>query len=148
MHPMATCFYFILRVFASKFSEHLLTSQVSTNLLKSTSDSAPQRVIRKLWKETPWQSSGSDSASTAGSMSPILGYMPCSKPKKKQKKNPVRNTSGVYFWSCWASLVVQLVKNLPAMWETWVWSLGLEGSLEKGKATHSSILAWRIPWTV
>ena len=39
-----------------------------------------------------------------------------------------------------ASLVAQLVKNLPAMWETWVWSLGWEDPLEKGKATHSSIL--------
>ena len=48
----------------------------------------------------------------------------------------------------WASLVTQLVKNLPAMWETWVRSLGWEDPLEKGKATHSSILAWRIPWTV
>ena len=46
----------------------------------------------------------------------------------------------------WASLVAQLVKNLPAMWETWVRSLGWEDPLEKGKATHSSILAWRIPW--
>ena len=48
----------------------------------------------------------------------------------------------------WASLVAQLVKNLPAMWETWVRSLGGEDPLEKGKATHSSNLAWRIPWTV
>ena len=48
----------------------------------------------------------------------------------------------------WASLVDQLVKNLPAMQETWVRSLGWEDPLEKGKATHSSILAWRIPWTV
>ena len=48
----------------------------------------------------------------------------------------------------WASLVGQLVKNPPAMWETWVRSLGWEDPLEKGKATHSSILAWRIPWTV
>ena len=48
----------------------------------------------------------------------------------------------------WASLVAQLVKNLPAMWETWVLSLGWEDLREKGKATHSSILAWRIPWTV
>ena len=47
-----------------------------------------------------------------------------------------------------ASLVVQLVKNLPAMWETWVRSLGWEDPLEKRKATYSSILAWRIPWTV
>ena len=42
------------------------------------------------------------------------------------------------------SLVAQLVKNSPAMWETWVRSLGWEDSLEKGEATHSSILAWRI----
>ena len=48
----------------------------------------------------------------------------------------------------WASLVAQPVKNLPAMRETWVWSLGWEAHLEKGKATHSSILAWRISWTV
>ena len=49
---------------------------------------------------------------------------------------------------CWASLVAQLVKNPPAMQETWVRSLGWEDPLEKGKATHSSILACRIPWTV
>ena len=47
-----------------------------------------------------------------------------------------------------ASLVAQLVKNTPAMWETWVRSLGWEDPLEKEEATHSSILAWRIPWTV
>ena len=44
-----------------------------------------------------------------------------------------------------ASLVAQLVRNLPAMWETWVQSLVWEDPLEKGTATHSSILAWRIP---
>ena len=48
----------------------------------------------------------------------------------------------------WASLVAQLVKNPPAMRETWLQSLGWEDPLEKGKATHSSILAWRIPGTV
>ena len=48
----------------------------------------------------------------------------------------------------WASLVAQLVKNPPAMQNIWVQSLGWEDPLEKGKATHSSILAWRIPWTV
>ena len=42
--------------------------------------------------------------------------------------------------------MAQLVKNLPAIWETWVQSLGWEEPLEKGKATLSSILAWRIPW--
>ena len=48
----------------------------------------------------------------------------------------------------WASLVAQLVKNPPATWETWVRSLGWEDPLEKGKATHSNILARRIPWSV
>ena len=44
----------------------------------------------------------------------------------------------------WASLVAQSVKNLPAMWETWVQSLGWETPLEEGMAIHSSLLAWRI----
>ena len=59
------------------------------------------------------------------------------------------------FWSfdgvlelSWASLVAQLVKNPPAIQETWVQSLGWEDPLEKGKATHCSILAQRIPWIV
>ena len=47
-----------------------------------------------------------------------------------------------------ASLVAQLVKNPPAMWETWVQSLGWEDPLEKEMATLSRILAWKIPWTV
>ena len=47
----------------------------------------------------------------------------------------------------WASLVAQMVRNLPAMQETWVQSLGWEDPLEKGMATHSNVLVWRIPWT-
>ena len=47
----------------------------------------------------------------------------------------------------WASLVAQRLKRLPATQETWVQSLGWEDPLEKEMATHSSILAWRIPWT-
>ena len=47
-----------------------------------------------------------------------------------------------------ASFEAQLVKNPPAMQETWVWSLSWEYTLEKEKATHFSILAWKIPWTV
>ena len=43
--------------------------------------------------------------------------------------------------------MAQRLKHLPAMWETWVWSLGQEDPLEKEMAAHSSILAWRIPWT-
>ena len=48
----------------------------------------------------------------------------------------------------WTSLVAQLVKNLLSMQETWVRSLDWKDPLEKGNAAHSSILAWRIPWTV
>ena len=44
--------------------------------------------------------------------------------------------------------MAQLVKNPPAMWETWVRPLGWENALEKGKVIHSSILAWRMPWSV
>ena len=54
----------------------------------------------------------------------------------------------IYFFFDRAGSVAQLGKNLPAMREIWVQSLGWEDRLEKGKATHSSILAWRIPWTV
>ena len=46
-----------------------------------------------------------------------------------------------------ASLVAQTVKHMPTMWETWVQSLGQEDLLEKEMAPHSSILAWKIPWT-
>ena len=48
----------------------------------------------------------------------------------------------------WASVVTQLIKNPPAMQDTWVRSLGWKDPLEKGKATHSSILTWRTPWAV
>ena len=47
----------------------------------------------------------------------------------------------------WASLVAQLVKNLQTLWETWARSMGWEDPLERRKATHSSILAWRTAWT-
>ena len=56
-----------------------------------------------------------------------------------------------FFWIVFnflrVSLVAQMVKHLPAMQETWVWSLGREDPLEKVMATHSSTLAWKIPWT-
>ena len=61
----------------------------------------------------------------------------------------IKNHLFLLKYNCFgASLVAQLVKNLPTMRETWVQSLDWEDPLEKGKATHSSILAWRIPWTV
>ena len=66
----------------------------------------------------------------------------------KVKEESEKSGLNVNLQKTWASLVAELVKNLPAMWETWVQSLGWEDPLEKGKATHSSILAWRIPWRV
>ena len=51
----------------------------------------------------------------------------------------------IFMGQFWLDLVIQTVKNLPAMWETQVQSLGLEDPWEKGKVTRSSILAWRIP---
>ena len=61
------------------------------------------------------------------------------------KKELVPLIFGVYL--SYSSLVAQVVKNLPAMKETWVQSLGWEDSLEEEMAAHSSIVAWRIPWT-
>ena len=69
--------------------------------------------------------------------------------KSRCKETKEMITNNTWTWTgCWASLVAQLVKNLPARWETWVQSLSWEDPLEKGKATHSSISVWRIPWTV
>ena len=51
----------------------------------------------------------------------------------------------VFLSLAWASLLTQSLYNPPAMWETWVWSLGWENPPEEGMATHSSILAWRLP---
>ena len=85
----------------------------------------------------PDGSVGRESACNAGDSSSISGL----------GRSPGEEI-GYQYQYCWASLVAQLIKNPPAMWETWVQSLGWEDPLEKGKATHSSILAWRIPWTV
>ena len=64
---------------------------------------------------------------------------------KREGNRSIRNLRLTY--THWASLVAQMVKNLPAMQETRIRSLGWEDPLEKGMATHFSILAWRIPWT-
>ena len=55
---------------------------------------------------------------------------------------------GYPFQHSWASLVAHLLKNQPAMWETWVRSLGWEDPPEEAMATHSSVLAWKIPWNI
>ena len=65
--------------------------------------------------------------------------------RKQNVKSNMIYTEDIY--TVWASLVTQLVKNLPAMWKTWFRSLGWEDPLEEGMVAHSIILAWRIPWT-
>ena len=62
------------------------------------------------------------------------------------KNLPAMQEMTIRFLDLEDPLVTQLVKNLPAMWETWVQPLGWKDPLEKGKTTHSSVLAWRIPW--
>ena len=85
----------------------------------------------------PDSSVGKESASNAGDPGSIPG-----------SERSIEEGLGHPLQYSWASLVAQLVKNPPAMQETWVRSPGLEDPLVKGTATHSSILAWRIPWTV
>ena len=82
----------------------------------------------------PNNSVGKESACNAGDPVQFLGW---EDPLEKGISYPLQYP--------WASLVAQLVKNPPAMWETWVQSLCWEDPLEKEMATHSSILAWRIP---
>ena len=84
----------------------------------------------------PGSSDGKESACNAGEPGLIPGL-----------GRSARERIAYPFQYPWASLVAQLVKNPPAMLETWVRSLGWEDSLEKGMATHSSVLAWKIPWT-
>ena len=85
----------------------------------------------------PDSSAGKESACNAEDPGVILG-----------SGRSAGEETGYPFQYSWASVVAQLVKNPPEMWKTWVPSLGWEDPLEKGKASHSSILAWRIPWTV
>ena len=85
----------------------------------------------------PHSSVGKESTCNAGDPSSIPGS---GRSTGEQLRYPLQYS--------WASLVRQLVKNPPPMQETWVCSLGWEDPLENGKATHSSILAWRMPWTI
>ena len=89
-------------------------------------------LIGRLWK-TRWQH---------GKMPRVECWM------RKVYTHKTISTVWANLWKLRASLIAQLVKNPPTMQETWVPSLGWEDPLERGKATHSSILAWRIPCTV
>ena len=85
----------------------------------------------------PGGSDSKASAYNAGDLGSIPGL---GRPPGEGKGPPLQDSR--------APLVAQLVKNPPAMWESWVQSLGREDPLKKGMATHSSILAWRIPWAI
>ena len=84
----------------------------------------------------PGSSDGKDSTCNAGDPSSMPG----------SGRSPGEGIGFPLQYS-WASLVAQTVKNVLVIWDTWVPSLGWEDPLEKGTATHSSILPWRIPWT-
>ena len=83
----------------------------------------------------PGSSAGKEIACNAGNPSSTSGL-----------GRPPGELIGYPLHYSWASLVAQMIKNLPAMRDTWVPSLGWEDPLEEGMATHSSIPAWRIPW--
>ena len=87
-------------------------------------------------RDFPGGSAGQESACSAGDPSSITGW----------RRSPGEGI-GYPFQCSWTPLVAQMVGNPPAMQETWVGSLGQEDPLEKGMATHSSIPAWRTPWT-
>ena len=95
------------------------------------------RLPNPVFLGFPGGSAGKESACNVGDLRSILGL---GRSPAEGKGNPLQYSL--------ALLVAQLMKNLPAVQETRVRSLGLEDPLEKGKATHSSIVAWRILWTV
>ena len=90
-------------------------------------------VICSQEKGFPGSSAGKESACNAGAPRSIPG-----------KASPPGKAIGYPLQYSWAPLVSHMVNNVPAMWETWVWSLSWEEPLEEAMTTHSSILAWRI----
>ena len=114
-----------------KSVSHYLEKQLKTQVFRITDINLDMHPI---WTGFPDTSVGKESARNAGDPGSISG-----------SGRSTGEGMGYLLQYLWASLVAQLVKNPPAMRETWVRSLGWEDPLEKGKATHSSILAWRIP---
>ena len=86
--------------------------------------------FREILISSPDSSAGKESACRAGEPGSILG-----------SGRPPEEGIGYPLQYSWASLVAEMAKNLPAVWENWVWSLGWEDPLEEGMATHSSMLA-------
>ena len=113
--------------------------------LDDTERESTEQVRRRLWHN--WDTPG-------GKRIPfllvtvwlcLLPYWPCG--FELAVKHSLACFSLFLKWNYWASLVAQMVKSLPAVWKTWVPSLGQKDPLEKEMATQSSILAWEIPWT-
>ena len=135
---------------------HLPKSQIIT-LLLSVPIGLPILGILSKWNHItyailclasfrwsfPDSSAGKESTCNAGDPGSIPGS---GRSTREGIGYPLHYPTPVYF--TWSSLLAQLVKNLPAMREIWIWTLGWEDPLEKGTANHSSILAWKIPWTL
>ena len=114
-----------------------LSFHFSLFLLRKTNSLSLSPLYSYLIKSFPDSSVGKESPCNAGDPGSIPG-----------SGKSTREGIGYTLQYSWDSLVAELEKNLPAVRETWVRYLGWEDRLQKGKATHSSILAWRIPWTV
>ena len=139
----------LLRLFPLMWPRHRYQRAAYTQRRRQHQSWAPevvwQKKKKKKGKEFVITSSGGFPDSTIGKESTCNARDPSSTP------GSVRCTGegiGYPLQYSWVSLVAQLVKHPPAMQETWVWFLHWENPLEKGKAIHSSILAWIIPWTV
>ena len=113
-------------------SSHTLSSSVNICGALHTTEILNFAVVKSI-KGFPGSSAGKESACNAGGPSLIPGL-----------GRSAGEALGYPLQYSWAPLVAHTVKNLPATWETWVQSLGGEGPLEEGMATHSSILDWRI----
>ena len=125
------------RIWIDIFSKTYKWTVSSTSLKRCLTSLVIWKMSSKIINSFPNSSVGKESAFHAGDPGPIPGS---GRSAGEGIDYPLQYSQ--------ASLVTQLVKNLPPMQETWVQSLGWEDPLEKGKATHSSILAWRIPRTV
>ena len=129
-----------IKQFASRFTDHLSVSRItlcSEPALWSRQSGPGWHWDSLVTFSFPNSSVGEESACNTGDPSLIPGL-----------GRSAGEGIGYPLQCPWASLVAQLEKNLPAMWETWVQSPGWEDPRKKGKATHCSILAWRIPRTV
>ena len=146
--------------------QHLAISWERPNKTHSCFDGKPEPQARIECQTLPWRIQGwvclSDWSSQWKSKRTELRKHPCGQShstlwatgEDRQKSKVPPNDGGFFFFFFFFEkkkhviLLAQTVKCLPTMWETWVRSLGQEDRLEKEMATHSSTLAWKIPWTV